>query len=99
MTDHNHAELLEQLAEEYEPELLTVETQDGGELTLEILSELSYGGKEYLVGAEYTQEAAENTALYFFEIREDALYPVEDEELLDTLLEIFTILNEDEEDE
>ena len=35
MTDHNHDELLEQLAEEYEPELLTVETQDGGELTLE----------------------------------------------------------------
>ena len=97
MTDHEH-DLLEELAEEYEPELLTLETQDGGELTLEVLSELSYGGKEYLVGAEYTQEAAENTALYFFEIQEDALYPVEDEELLDTLLEIFSILNEDEED-
>ena len=90
MTDHEH-DLLEELAEEYEPELLTLETQDGGELTLEVLSELSYGGAEYLVGAEYT-------ALYFFEIREDALYPVEDEELLDTLLEIFSILNEDEED-
>lgn len=97
MTDHEH-DLLEALAEEYEPELLTLETQDGGELTLEVLSELSYGGAEYLVGAEYTQETAENTALYFFEIREDALYPVEDEELLDTLLEIFSILNEDEED-
>ena len=97
MTDHEH-DLLEALAEEYEPELLTLETQDGGELTLEVLSELSYGGVEYLVGAEYTQEIAENTALYFFEIREDALYPVEDEELLDTLLEIFSILNEDEED-
>lgn len=92
MTEHEH-DLLEELAEEYEPELLTLETQDGGELTLEVLSELSYGGKEYLVGAEYTQEAAENTALYFFEIREEALYPVEDEELLDTLLEIFSILN------
>ena len=97
MTDHEH-DLLEELAEEYEPELLTLETQDGGELTLEVLSELSYGGAAYLVGAEYTEAAAENTALYFFEIREDALYPVEDEELLDTLLEIFSILNEDEED-
>ena len=97
MTDHEH-DLLEALAEEYEPELLTLETQDGGELTLEVLSELSYGGVEYLVGAEYTQQPTENTALYFFEIREDALYPVEDEELLDTLLEIFSILNEDEED-
>ena len=97
MTDHEH-DLLEALAEEYEPELLTLETQDGGELTLEVLSELSYGGAEYLVGAEYIQQPAENTALYFFEIREDALYPVEDEELLDTLLEIFSILNEDEED-
>ena len=97
MTDHEH-DLLEALAEEYEPELLTLETQDGGELTLEVLSELSYGGAEYLVGAEYTQQPAENTALYFFAIREDALYPVEDEELLDTLLEIFSILNEDEED-
>lgn len=95
MTEHEH-DLLEELAEEYEPELLTLETQDGGELTLEVLSELSYGGKEYLVGAEYTQEAAENTALYFFEIREEALYPVEDEELLDTLLEIFSILNEED---
>ena len=82
MTDHEH-DLLEALAEEYEPELLTLETQDGGELTLEVLSELSYGGAEYLVGAEYTQQPAENTALYFFEIREDALYPVEDEELLE----------------
>ncbi len=97
MTDHEH-DLLEELAEEYEPELLTLETQDGGELTLEVLSQLSYGGVEYLVGAEYAEEASENTALYFFEIREDALYPVEDEELLDTLLEIFSILNEDEED-
>ena len=87
MTDHEH-DLLEALAEEYEPELLT----------LEILSELSYGGAEYLVAAEYTEEEQESTALYFFEIREDALYPVEDEELLDTLLEIFSILNEDEED-
>ena len=97
MNEHEH-DLLEELAEEYEPELLTLETQDGGELTLEVLSELSYGGVEYLVGAEYTEQAAENTTLYFFEIREDALYPVEDEQLLDTLLEIFSILNEDEED-
>lgn len=98
MNDHEHDELLDQLAEEYTPELLTLETQDGSELTLEVLSELSYGGAEYLVGAEYTEEAAENTALYFFEIREEALYPVEDEELLDTLLEIFSILSEGEED-
>ena len=59
MTDHNHDELLEQLAEEYEPELLTLETQDGGEITLEVLSQLSYGGAEYLVGAEYTEEEQE----------------------------------------
>ena len=98
MNEHAHDELLEQLAEEYEPELLTLETQDGGEITLEILSQLSYGGAEYLVGAEYTEEEAESTALYFFEIREEALYLVEDEELLDTLLEIFSILNADEED-
>ena len=98
MTDHNHDELLEQLAEEYEPELLTLETQDGGELTLEILSQLSYGGEDYLVAAEYTEEAQESTALYFFLIQEETLLPVEDEELLNTLLEIFTILNEDEED-
>ena len=98
MTDHDHDELLEQLAEEYEPELLTLETQDGGELTLEILSQLSYGGKDYLVAAEYTEEEQESTALYFFLIQEETLLPVEDEELLNTLLEIFTILNEDEED-
>ncbi len=98
MNEHEHDELLEQLAEEYEPELLTLETQDGGELTLEILSELSYGGTEYLVAAQYTQEEEESTALYFFEIREEALYPVEDEELLNTLLEIFSLLNEDEDE-
>ena len=97
MNEHEH-DLLEELAEEYEPELLTLETQDGGELTLEVLSELSYGGAEYLVAAEYTEEEQESTALYFFETREEGLYPVEDEELLDTLLEIFSILNEDEED-
>lgn len=99
MNEHEHDELLEQLAEEYEPELLTLETQDGGELTLEILSQLSYGGAEYLVGAEYTEEESESTALYFFEVKDEALYPVEDEELLDTLLEIFSILNEDDEED
>ena len=99
MNEHAHDDLLEQLAEEYEPELLTLETQDGGELTLEVLSQLSYGGAEYLVGAEYTEEEQESTALYFFEVKEEALYPVEDEELLDTLLEIFTILNEDDGEE
>lgn len=52
-----------------------------------------------LVGAEYTEEEQESTALYFFEVKEEALYPVEDEELLNTLLEIFTILNEDDEEE
>ena len=50
------------------------------------------------MAAEYTEEEQESTALYFFETREEGLYPVEDEELLDTLLEIFSILNEDEED-
>ncbi len=99
MSEHEHDQLLEQLNEEYAPELLTLETQDGGELTLEVLSELSYGGVDYLVCAEYTEEAQESTALYFFEEKEDALYPVEDEELLNTLLEIFSILNEDEEEE
>lgn len=98
MNEHEHDELLEQLAEEYEPELLTLETQDGSELTLEILSQLSYGGEDYLVAAEYTEEEQESTALYFFRMQEDTLLPVEDEELLDTLLEIFSILNEDEED-
>ena len=63
MNEHAHDELLEQLAEEYAPELLTLETQDGGELTLEVLSQLSYGGAEYLVGAEYTEEESESTAL------------------------------------
>ncbi len=96
MNEHAHDELLEQLDEEYQPELLTLETQDGGELTLEVLSQLSYGGTEYLVGAEYEETPGESTALYFFELKEDALYPVEDEELLNTLLEIFTILNEDD---
>ena len=99
MNEHAHDELLEQLAEEYEPELLTLETQDGGEITLEVLSQLSYGGAEYLVGAEHTEEEQESTALYFFEVKEEALYPVEDEELLNTLLEIFTILNEDDGEE
>ena len=45
---------------------------------------------------EYTEEEQESTALYFFEVKDEALYPVEDEELLNTLLEIFTILNEDD---
>ena len=99
MNEHAHDELLEQLAEEYEPELLTLETQDGGELTLEILSQLNYGGEDYLVAAEYTEEPGESTALYFFLIQEEALLPVEDEELLNTLLEIFTILSEDDGEE
>ena len=96
MNEHEH-DILQELAGEYEPELLTLETRDGGELTLEVLSQLSYGGTDYLVGAECAGQAEESTALYFFAIREDVLWPVEDEELLDTLLGIFSLLNEDEE--
>lgn len=95
MNEHAHDELFELPEEEYEPELLTVETLDGGELTLEVLSQLSYGGEDYLVAAEYEEEPGESTALYFFTMNDESLVPVEDEALLDTLLEIFTLLSDD----
>lgn len=95
MNEHAHDELFELPEEEYEPELLTVETLDGGELTLEVLSQLSYGGEDYLVAAEYEEDPGESTALYFFTMNDESLVPVEDEALLDTLLEIFTLLSDD----
>lgn len=95
MNEHAHDELFELPEEEYEPELLTVETLDGSELTLEVLSQLSYGGEDYLVAAEYEEDPGESTALYFFTMNDESLVPVEDEALLDTLLEIFTLLSDD----
>lgn len=95
MNEHAHDELFELPEEEYEPELLTVEMLDGSELTLEVLSQLSYGGEDYLVAAEYEEDPGESTALYFFTMNDESLVPVEDEALLDTLLEIFTLLSDD----
>lgn len=98
MNEHKHMELPEIPEEDNTPELLELETLDGGTLTLEVLSQLSYGGQDYLVAAEYTEAPGESTALYFFTMNDESLVLVEDEALLDTLLEIFTLLSEDEED-
>ena len=77
--------------EEYQPDLMTLEDEDGNEITFEVIDALDYKGVHYLAAVEYaeTEEEAENAQLVILSVGEDSegeyLDVVEDDE---TLLEV-----------
>ena len=50
--------------EEYQPDLMTLEDEDGNEVTFEVIDALDHKGVHYLAVVEYaeTEEEAENAA-------------------------------------
>ena len=77
--------------EEYQPDLMTLEDEDGNEVTFEVIDALDHKGVHYLAAVEYaeTEEEAENAQLVILSVGEDDegeyLDVVEDDE---TLLEV-----------
>ncbi len=77
--------------EEYQPDLMTLEDEDGNEITFEVIDALDHKGVHYLAAVEYTEneEDAEDAQLVILSVGEDDegeyLDVVEDDE---TLLEV-----------
>ena len=77
--------------EEYQPDLMTLENEDGNEVTFEVIDALDHKGVHYLAVVEYTEneEDAEDAQLVILSVGEDDegeyLDVVEDDE---TLLEV-----------
>jgi uncharacterized protein YrzB (UPF0473 family) len=77
--------------EEYQPDLMTLEDEDGNEVTFEVIDALDHKGVHYLAVVEYTEneEDVEDAQLVILSVGEDDegeyLDVVEDDE---TLLEV-----------
>ena len=74
--------------EEDQPDLMTLEDEDGNEITFEVIDALDHKGVHYLAAVEYaeTEEEAENAQLVILSVGEDDegeyLDVVDDDELL-----------------
>ena len=81
--------------EEYQPDLMTLEDEDGNEVTFEVIDALDHKGVHYLAVVEYaeTEEEAENAQLVILSVGEDDegeyLDVVDDDELLLELGKLF----------
>ncbi|MDL2253642.1 DUF1292 domain-containing protein [Ruminococcaceae bacterium OttesenSCG-928-I18] len=84
-------------AEEYEPDLLTLEDEAGQEHVFEVIDAADIDGERYLAVAPYVSDpqerlSAEATLLFMRVVREEEeeyLDIVEDEEELSSVLEVF----------
>ena len=83
--------------EEYQPDLMTLEDEDGNEVTFEVIDALDHKGVHYLAVVEYTEneEDAEDAQLVILSVGEDDegeyLDVVEDDE---TLLEVSKLFDQ-----
>ena len=81
--------------EENQPDLMTLEDEDGNEITFEVIDALDHKGVHYLAVVEYaeTEEEAENAQLVILSVGEDDegeyLDVVDDDELLLELGKLF----------
>ena len=81
--------------EENQPDLMTLEDEDGNEITFEVIDALAYKGVHNLAAVEYaeTEEEAENAQLVILSVGEDDegeyLDVVDDDELLLELGKLF----------
>ncbi len=81
--------------EEDQPDLMTLEDEDGNEITFEVIDALDHKGVHYLATVEYaeTEEEAENAQLVILSVGEDDegeyLDVVDDDELLLELGKLF----------
>lgn len=82
--------------EEYQPDLMTLEDEDGNEVTFEVIDALDYKGVHYLAVVEYAEDESdvdENAQLVILSVGEDEdgeyLDVLEDDELLIEVSKLF----------
>ena len=82
--------------EEYEPDLMTLEDEDGNEVTLEVIDALDHKGVHYLAVVEYVEDESqldEDAQLVILSVGEDEngeyLDVVEDDETLIEVSKLF----------
>lgn len=85
--------------EEEESSLFTVIDDDGEEATFEYLGEVELSGKTYLAVIPDSEEYDDDVEVIFLEVvggeDEETFETVEDEELLDTIFDLFKAENSD----
>lgn len=95
MNEWNESEL--PTADEFGPELVTVEDEDGVAHTFEKLDAIEYEGKRYVALLSFYEDPAEaindDGELIILEVQEEddahVLLPIEDDELYDEIADIF----------
>lgn len=82
--------------EEYQPDLMTLEDEDGNEVTFEVIDALDYKGVHYLAVVEYVEDDSqldEDAQLVILSVGEDEngeyLDVVEDDETLIEVSKLF----------
>ena len=82
--------------EEYEPDLMTLEDEDGNEVTFEVIDALDHKGVHYLAVVEYVEDESqldEDAQLVILSVGEDEngeyLDVVDDDETLSEVSKLF----------
>lgn len=88
----------EDMIQEYEPEIITLEDNDGNEVEFELLDVVEYEGEEYIVLIE-NDENAQDVVILKIESVDDEIenyIGIDDEELLANVFEAFKEKYKDE---
>ncbi len=88
----------EDMMQEYEPQLITLEDNEGNEVEFELLDVVEYEGDEYIVLIENNEEAQDVVILKIESIDDEteSYVGIDDEELLANVFETFKEKYKDE---
>ena len=88
----------EDMIQEYEPEIITLEDNEGNEVEFELLDVVEYEGEEYIVLIENNEEAQDVVILKIESVDDETenYVGIDDEELLSNVFETFKEKYKDE---
>ncbi len=88
----------EDMIQEYEPEIITLEDNEGNEVEFELLDVVEYEGEEYIVLIENDEEAQDVVILKIESVDDETenYVGIDDEELLSNVFETFKEKYKDE---
>lgn len=88
----------EDMNEVYEPQIVVLQDNEGNEVEFELLDVVEYQGEEYIVLIENNEEAQDVTILKIESIDDETeeYFGIDDEELLQTVFDVFKEKYKDE---
>jgi len=88
----------EDMIQEYEPEIITLEDNEGNEVEFELLDVVEYEGEEYIVLIENDEDAQDVVILKIESVDDETenYIGIDDEELLSNVFETFKEKYKDE---